>query len=437
MSKPDLSDSEYTSRQSVFLGQLPEDSLVLMPTNPVAYRSNDTAFPFRANSYMLYLCGWSDPEAVLMAHREGAEWVTTLFVQPRDTKAEIWEGRRIGVEGTVSGWPVDQAHSLEDIADSVTSHLDACTSVYCISGLNSELDELISRADGVELADPTPILDDMRVLKSKEEIRLMQESANIASASHIAAMRSTFPGIGEWQIQSDIEAHFTACKSRWSYQSIVGGGENATILHYNSNDNEISDGELVLVDAGCEVSGYASDITRTWPVSGKFSDQQREIYELVLKAQLAGIEACQAGSVWLSMHRATSAVLAQGLIDLGVLDCSVEEAIGDDMEFNGPYRNFFMHGTGHFLGLDVHDVGGGRQGDKDEGPILQPGMVVTVEPGLYFGSWRTDVKIPDRYAGIGVRIEDNVLITDDGPVVLTSNCPKTIDEIEALVGNNG
>jgi len=437
MSKPVLSDSEYTSRQSVFLGQLPEDSLVLMPTNPVAYRSNDTTFPFRANSYMLYLCGWSDPEAVLMAHREGAEWVTTLFVQPRDTKAEIWEGRRIGVEGTVSGWPVDQARSLEDIDDSITLHLNDCTSVYSISGLNSKLDELISRADGAELVDPTPILDGMRVLKSKEEIRLMQESVDIASASHIAAMRASFPGIGEWQIQSTIEAHFTTCKSRWSYPSIVGGGDNATILHYNSNDNEISDGELVLVDAGCEISGYASDITRTWPVNGKFSDQQREIYELVLKAQLAGIEACQAGSVWLSMHRATSAVLAQGMIDLGILDCSLEVAIGDDMEFNGPYRNFFMHGTGHFLGLDVHDVGGGRQGDKDEGRILQPGMVVTVEPGLYFGSWRTDVEIPERYAGIGVRIEDNVLITVDGPVVLSSSCPKTIDEIEALVGNVG
>ena len=436
MSKPVLSDSEYTSRQSVFLGQLPEDSLVLMPTNPVAYRSNDTAFPFRANSYMLYLCGWSEPEAVLMAHREGVEWVTTLFVQPRDTKAEIWEGRRIGVEGTVSGWPVDQARSLEDIDDSITLHLNDCTSVYSISGLNSKLDELISRADGAELVDPTPILDGMRVLKSKEEIRLMQESVDIASASHIAAMRASFPGIGEWQIQSTIEAHFTTCKSRWSYPSIVGGGDNATILHYNSNDNEISDGELVLVDAGCEISGYASDITRTWPVNGKFSDQQREIYELVLKAQLAGIEACQAGSVWLSMHRATSAVLAQGMIDLGILDCSLEVAIGDDMEFNGPYRNFFMHGTGHFLGLDVHDVGGGRQGDKDEGRTLQPGMVVTVEPGLYFGSWRTDVEIPDRYAGIGVRIEDNVLITADGPVVLTSSCPKTIDEIEALVGND-
>jgi len=435
MSEPALSDSEYLSRQSVFLEQLPEGSLVLMPTNPVAYRSNDTTFPFRANSYMLYLCGWGDPEAVLMAHREGDEWITTLFVQPRDTKAEIWEGRRVGIEGTVSGWPVDQAHSLEDIADSVTSHLNVCTSVYCISGLNPELDELISRVDGTELADPTPILDDMRVLKSKDEIRLMQESADIASASHIAAMRATYPGIGEWQIQSAIEAHFIACKSRWSYPSIVGGGDNATILHYNSNDNKISDGELVLVDAGCEVSGYASDITRTWPVNGKFSDQQREIYELVLKAELAGIEACQAGSPWSSMHHATSRVLAQGLIDLGVLDCSLEDALGDD--FNGPFRNYFMHGSGHMLGLDVHDVGGGRQGDDKPERSFEPGMVLTVEPGLYFGSWRTDVEIPERYAGIGVRIEDNVLITTDGPVVLTSSCPKTIDEIEALVGNDG
>jgi Xaa-Pro aminopeptidase len=297
------------------------------------------------------------------------------------------------------------------------------------------LDDLISGTEGTELTDPTPLLDEMRVLKSKEEIMLMQESADIASASHIAAMRATFPGIGEWQIQSFIESHFTANKSRWSYPSIVGGGDNATILHYNSNDDEISDGELVLVDAGCEVSGYASDITRTWPVNGKFSDQQREIYELVLKAELAGIESCQVGSPWSSMHHATSRVLAQGLIDLGVLDCSLEDALGDD--FNGPFRNYFMHGSGHMLGLDVHDVGGGRQGDDGPERKFEPGMVLTVEPGLYFGSWRTDIDIPDRYAGIGVRIEDNVLITADGPVVLTSSCPKTIDEIEALVGNNG
>jgi Xaa-Pro aminopeptidase len=273
-----------------------------------------------------------------------------------------------------------------------------------------------------------------RTIKSIREVELIQESASIATEAHIRAIESTYPGIGEWQIQAIVEGYFAHSKSQWSYPSIVGGGDNSTILHYKSNDCIINEGDLVLVDAGCEVAGYASDITRTWPVNGKFSEPQKEIYELVLKAQLAGIEACKDGSVWISMHRATSTVLAQGMIDLGILDCSVEEAIGEDSDFNGPYRNFFMHGTGHFLGLDVHDVGGGRQGDNAGGPILKPGMILTVEPGLYFGSWRTDVEIPERYSGIGIRIEDNVLITEDGPVVLTSKCPKAIDEIEALVG---
>jgi Xaa-Pro aminopeptidase len=386
---------------------------------------------------MLYLCGWGDPEAVLMAHHDTDSWVTTLFVQPRDTKAEIWTGCRVGTEGTVSGWPVNEAYSINDLKDIVETHLGACKRAYLIQGFNSILDELVSCADDIDFADPTSILDEMRVRKSDREIQLMQESADIASAAHIAAIRKGYAGIGEWQIQSVIEAHFTASKSRWSYPSIVGGGDNTTILHYNSNEGVIAEGELVLVDAGCEVEGYASDLTRTWPVSGRFNDAQREIYELVLKAQIAGIEACKVGSPWNVMHHATSNVLAQGLIDLGILNYSLEDSLGDD--FDGPYRNYFMHGTGHMLGLDVHDVGGGRQGDEGYEITqreLEAGMVLTVEPGLYFGSWRTDVEIPDRYSAIGVRIEDNVLITKDGPVVLTSSCPKTIDEIEALVGSD-
>ena len=432
---PALSESEYLSRQSAFLGQLPEDSLVLIPTNPVTYRSNDTTYPYRANSYILYLCGWSEPEAIFMAHREADDWVTTLFVQPRDTKAELWEGRRVGVEGAASGWPVDRTSSIAELSDYVSNLLDGSESVYHLPELNAELDELLSKARGVEFADPTTVLDDMRVIKSDAEIALIQQSSDIASEAHIAAMRATSPGIAEWEIQSVIEAAFTARKSCWAYQSIVGGGENATILHYKSNSDSIAEGDLVLVDAGCEVSGYASDITRTWPVSGSFSEPQKEIYELVLRAQMASIESCQAGNPWTSMHHTASRVLAQGLIDIGVLNCSLDEALGED--FDGPFRRFFMHGTGHMLGLDVHDVGGGRQGD--DGPVrqLEPGMVLTVEPGLYFGSWRDDVEVPERYAGIGIRIEDDVLVTADGPVVLTSNCPKTIDEIEALVGSEG
>ena len=429
---------EYHGRQSRLLEQIPTDSLVLIPTNPVSYRSNDTSFPYRANSYMLYLCGWDEPEAVFMAHHVADSWVTTLFVQPRDTKAEIWTGRRVGTEGAASGWPVHEAHSINDLKDIAGTHLNSCKQAYLIQGLNSTLDEFVNSSVDIDSADPTSILDEMRVRKSDKEIRLMLESANIASAAHIAAISKGYAGIGEWQIQSVIEAHFTASKSRWSYPSIVGGGDNATILHYNANESVIAEGELVLVDAGCEVEGYASDITRTWPVSGRFNDAQREIYELVLKAEIAGIGACTVGSPWNVMHHATSNVLAQGLIDLGILDCSLDDALGED--FDGPYRNFFMHGTGHMLGLDVHDVGGGRQGDEGYERTqreLKAGMVLTVEPGLYFGSWRTDVEIPERYSGIGVRIEDNVLITKDGPMVLTSSCPKTIDEIEALVGSKG
>ena len=260
----------------------------------------------------------------------------------------------------------------------------------------------------------------------------MKTASSISSDAHVKAMAISRPGIGEWEIQASIEGHFTMCRSRNSYNPIVGGGDNSTILHYNTNSETIGDNELVLVDAGCEVNGYASDITRTWPVSGKFTRPQRDIYELVLKAEISAIEACQAGSPWADMHKAASEVLAKGLIDLGILDCSYEEALGKN--FDGEYRKFFMHGTGHMLGLDVHDVGGGRQGGKP-GPELTPGMVVTVEPGLYFASWRDDISVPKKYSGIGVRIEDDVLITEDGPVVLTEMCPKTIDEIESIVGS--
>jgi Xaa-Pro aminopeptidase len=427
-----LSFEDYENRQDFFLRNLSNDSLVLIPTNSVSYRSNDTSYPYRASSYMLYLCGWSAPESIFMAHMQSGYWVTSIFVRPRDTKAEIWEGRRVGVEGASSGWPVDEAHSLEKMNEIISEKIKESKNIYTITGMDDSLDK-VTRNSGLDIIDARDILDDMRVIKSEGEIKLMQKSASLASLAHIEGMKKTFSGIGEWEIQSIIESYFTSNKSCPSYNSIVGGGDNATILHYNSNDVIVNDGDLVLVDAGCEVSGYASDITRTWPVNGKFTEPQKEIYNLVLKAEIAGIEACQVGSPWSAMHHASSKVLAQGLIDLGILDCSFEKALGEN--FDGEYRNFFMHGTGHMLGLDVHDVGGGRQGDKGPERILQPGMVLTVEPGLYFGSWRTDIEFPARYSGIGIRIEDDVLITKQGPVVLTSECPKEISEIEALIGN--
>ena len=434
---------DYKIRQDFFLKDIPTDSLVLIPTNPVSYRSNDTTYPYRASSYMLYLCGWSDPEAVFMAYHNSKSWVTSIFVQPRDTKAEIWEGRRVGTEGASSYWPIDEAYSLTDMETIIPAKISKSQKIYSIPHLNRALDKIIShslQSAEVVVSDPKVILDNMRVIKSEGEIRLMQESASLASQAHIEGMKGSFSGVGEWEIQSIIDSYFTKKQSCPSYNSIVGGGDNGTILHYNSNDARINDGDLVLVDAGCEISGYASDITRTWPVNGKFTEPQKEIYELVLKAEIAGIASCQAGSPWSFMHHATSKVLAQGLIDLEILDCSLDEALGKN--FDGPYRNFFMHGTGHMLGLDVHDVGGGRQGDAtNDERTLQPGMVLTIEPGLYFGSWRTDIEVPARYSGIGIRIEDDVLITANGPVVLTSECPKEISEIESLIskglsGNN-
>jgi Xaa-Pro aminopeptidase len=422
---------EYANRQDFFLKDVPSDSLVLIPTNPISIRSNDTTYPYRASSYILYLCGWSDPDAVFMAYHDSNSWVTSIFVRPRDTKAEIWEGRRVGVEGAKSFWPVDEAFSLSDINDIISEKLSHSKKVYAIKGVNDLLDNIIENSD-LKVIDPKVILDNMRVIKSDSEIKIMQEAASLASKAHIEGMKHSFSGIGEWEIQSIIESYFSSNKSCPSYNSIVGGGDNATILHYNSNNLLINDGDLVLVDAGCEVSGYASDITRTWPVNGKFSIAQKEIYDIVLRAELAGIEACQVGSPWSAMHHASSTILAQGLIDLGILNCTLEEALGDN--FDGAYRNFFMHGTGHMLGLDVHDVGGGRQGDKSPERVLQEGMVLTVEPGLYFGSWRTDIDIPERYSGIGIRIEDDVLVTKDGPFVLTSACPKEIEDIEQLVG---
>jgi len=426
---------EYLSRQESVFSKLPKSSLAIIPTNDKKIRSNDVSYPFRANSYMLYLCGWEEDEGTLLATNSSGKWVTTLFVPDKDTTKEIWEGIRIGVDGAKS-WPVDHTDSLLSLDSRIKELVSDGSRVFTIPGAYSSLDILID--DITETEDLRAYIDPIRRVKSANEIRYMQEAASIASTAHEKAMRNTRPGMGEWEIQSLVEGHFMSSQSQWSFPSIVGGGDNATVLHYKNNDQVIRSGDLVLVDAGCEVSGYASDITRTWPVNGKFSQPQREIYELVLRAELAGIEACQPGMPWGSMHEAVCEIIAEGLIELGVLNCTLEDALGrvegKPGVFEGQIRNFFMHGTGHFLGLDVHDVGGGRQGDPNSSFLLEPGMVLTIEPGLYFGSWRNDILIPERYAGIGIRIEDDVLVTEQGPLVLSSSCPKMLEEIEQVVG---
>jgi Xaa-Pro aminopeptidase len=281
----------------------------------------------------------------------------------------------------------------------------------------------------VSIVDPSPQINELRLRKSDAEILLMRHSAKIASQAHIQAMANTKPGVGEWQLEGIIEGVFKYCKSSGvAYPCIIGSGDNATVLHYTVNNDTCDDGEVLLIDAGCEYRGYASDITRSWPVNGKFSEAQSEIYQIVLDSQEAAIAECRVGNPYDAPHKTARRVLAEGLIRLGVITQPLEEALSGDGDLN----KWYMHNTGHWLGLDVHDVGIYQPGGEPR--LLEEGMVMTVEPGLYFGAWRPDVDCPDRYANIGIRIEDDVLITSNGPDVLSSDCPKTIANIESIVG---
>ena len=437
-----VSDDEYRARQSRLFSQLRPNDLLIITAPRESTRSNDVHYTYRTSSEMMYLCGWTDPESVFCAFNEDGEWKTVLFVQSKDVLKEIWEGRRPGVEGAVKYWPVDIAHPYENLSEILSDMLVKCSRVFVKLGVDSDVDSIVekemktnSRAKQKlgtgpdSIVDPSSQINELRLRKSSAEIELMRHSAKIASQAHIQAMANTRPGVGEWQLEGIIEGVFKYCRSSGTaYPCIIGSGDNATVLHYNVNDDICEDGEILLIDAGCEYNGYASDITRSWPVNGKFTDAQAEIYQIVLDSQLAAIDECRVGNPYDAPHLAARRVLAEGLIKLGVISQSLEEAISTDGELN----NWYMHNTGHWLGLDVHDVGVYRP--NGEPRVLEEGMVLTVEPGLYFGAWRPDVDCPERYANIGIRLEDDVLVTKDGPDVLSSDCPKTIANIEAIVG---
>lgn len=438
-----IGEEEYHARQRRLFSQLRPGDLLIVTAPHESTRSNDVHYPYRTSSEMLYLCGWEDPEAVFVAFNSGEDWVTSLFVQPKDVLMEIWEGRRPGVDGAKNGWPVDEAYSHKELDERLAKMLVQSKRVFVKLGVDSDVDKLVdyeiksnSRErqklgiGPVSIIDPSRMINELRLRKSDAEIALMRHSAKIASQAHIQAMANTRPGVGEWQLEGIIEGVFKYCKtSGIAYPSIIGSGENATILHYTVNNDTCNDGEVILIDAGCEYKGYASDITRSWPVNGKFSEAQAEIYEIVLKSQLAAIDACRVGNPYDAPHQAARRVLAEGLIDLGVITQSLDEAL----ESNGELNKWYMHNTGHWLGIDVHDVGVYRP--DGEPRLFEEGMVITVEPGLYFGAWRPDVECPERYSNIGIRIEDDVLITSSGPDVLSSDCPKTIANIEAIVGS--
>ncbi len=438
-------NSEYSERQGKLFSHFSSGDLFILPAPHEATHSNDVNYRYRTSSDFMYLTGWTEPEAVFVGRfdKESETWISSMFVQPKNTLMEIWEGRRPGLEGALANYPIDEAYSIDELREKLNDFLVDTKRVFLRTGVIDDIDDLVTQAiqrrdrnrqhfgsGPIGIEDPSPFLAELRLIKSSSEISQMRYAAQVSSLAHELAMRLQQPSLNERHLQSIIEGFFTYANcSGWSYPSIVGCGENATILHYRANNAPCKDGDVVLIDAGSEYRGYAADITRSWPVSGNFTEAQRSLYQIVLDSQKAAIEQCVAGNSYTAPHEAARRVLAQGLIDLGIIEQSLDDSL--DLE-TGELRKWYMHNTSHWIGLDVHDVGIYK---PDGNPrLLEPGMVLTIEPGLYFGAWRPDVDCPPKYADIGIRIEDDVLITENGPDVLTKDCPKEINELESIIG---
>ncbi|HXV09704.1 MAG TPA: aminopeptidase P N-terminal domain-containing protein [Burkholderiales bacterium] len=412
-------------------------AVAIVPTAPERVRSRDSHYPYRFDSYFYYLTGFREPESVLVIVA-GEKARSILFCRERDPEREIWDGFRYGPEAARAQFGLDETHPVADLDKVVPDLLADREAIYCPLGADARWDarltgwinEVRARArSGVaaprEVRDVCAVLDEMRLIKGPEERAVMQRAAAITAGAHRRAMRAARPGRAEYEIEAELLHEFRLHGAQApAYTPIVAGGERACILHYVQNDAVLKDGELLLIDAGCELDGYAADLTRTFPVNGRFSPAQREIYELVLAAQAAAIAAVKPGNPWDAPHRAAVRVLTEGLIELKLIKESVEQAIEKES-----YRRFYMHRTGHWLGLDVHDAGDYKRGG--EWRPLAPGMVLTVEPGCYI---RGGEDVPTRFAGIGVRIEDDVLVTESGSEVLTRDAPKSVHDIETLVG---
>lgn len=412
--------------------------VAILPTSPIRNRNRDVDFPFRPDSDFYYLTHFPEPEAVavLVPGRPHGEYI--LFCREKNPEKEIWEGRRAGLEGAQEMYGADDAFPLDDIDDILPGLLENREKVFCSMGRNPEFDaqlmnwvnEVRAKArNGVhapgEFVDLDHMLHELRLFKRPEEIRLMKKAAKISARAHRRAMQICRPGMMEYEIEAEFLYEFKKGGSPFpAYPPIVGGGANGCILHYTENNCELRDGDLLLIDAGAEMDSYAADITRTFPVNGKFSAEQRAIYDIVLAAQLAAIDAVKPGKHWNEPHDIAVRILIEGLVDLGLLKGNI-----DGLMENGEYKRFYMHRTGHWLGMDVHDVGDYKV--HDAWRLLEPGMVLTVEPGLYIAGGNKDIK--PRWWNIGVRIEDDVLVTRDAHEVLSSDAPKGVDEIETLM----
>jgi Xaa-Pro aminopeptidase len=429
-----------------FMRRIEKDSVAIIPAAREAVRSHDTNYRYRQNSDFFYLTGFEEPEAIAVI-APSRDKKFTLFVRPRDLDQEIWYGYRAGVEGAKRDYSADEAFTIDQFDAKLTEILDGPRVLYYAFGhTDAGIDQKIIQQltmmresnrrpyePPTTIIDPSAILHEMRVLKSPEEIEIMQRAADIAAEAHVEVMKSVRPGMMEFEVEAMVEAYFRkAGASGSSYTSIVGAGGNATILHYIDNKDELKDGDLLLLDAGAEYKGYASDITRTFPINGKFTDAQREIYGLVLKTQKSCIDMVRPGVRLEDLKTHSIELLTEGMVELGLLKGDTKQLIKEKK-----YMQFYMHNLGHYLGIDVHDAG--KYYFKGESRPAEVGMVMTIEPGLYISPDTSRIpegfnkEIPAKYLGIGVRIEDDVLVTESGARVLTHKVPKEQEEIEALM----
>jgi Xaa-Pro aminopeptidase len=427
---------EFARRRRQFMRMIGKDAIAILPAAPVRLRNGDIEYAYRQDSHFHYLTGFPEPDsvAVLMPGRAQAEYL--LFAREHDALRESWDGARAGTEGAVERYGADDAFPIADIDEILPGLMESRSQVYYSMGAHPDFDShVLSWVNGLraqarqvagaphEFVALSHVLDDMRLYKSRAEQACLRRAAQITVGAHRRAMRFARPGRMEYEVMAELLHEFRSHNADISYHPIVGGGANACVMHYRDNDQVLCDGDLLLLDAGCEHDYYAADITRTFPVGGRFTASQRAIYDVVLEAQLAAIDKVRAGNHWNHPHEAAVRVITQGLVKLGLLKGKVAALIKTQA-----YLPFFSHRTGHWLGLDVHDVGDYKVGG--EWRVLEPGMALTVEPGIYI---RPSPRVPQEFWNIGIRIEDEVLVTADAPEVLTSALEKTPEAIESLV----
>lgn len=433
-----ISKAEYTRRRKQLMSMMEKNSIAILPSANEKVRSRDTDYPFRQDSDFLYLSGFQEPESVLVLIPGREHGQVVYFCREKDREREIWDGFREGPEGVCEHYGADDAFPIGDIDEILPGLIEGRERVYYTLGKDAAFDKHVmdwvnsiranvraGASSPGEFLDLDHILHDVRLYKSAEEARIMERAAQISAGAHKRAMQICKAGMLEYQLEAEI-MHVCAMEGgRYqAYNAIVGGGKNACILHYVGNADKLKSGDLVLIDAGCEYENYASDITRTFPVNGKFSKEQAAVYEVVLAAQLAAIDKVVPGNHWNEPHDASVKVITEGLVALGLLQGDVETLIED-----AAYKDFYMHRIGHWIGMDVHDVGDYKVGG--EWRVLEAGMVMTVEPGIYISPDNTNV--PAKWRGIGIRIEDDVLVTKDGHHILSADVPKGIEQIEALM----